>query len=177
MSFDTTTIIDLLDELDLDIQGFENALPAGTLLLSPDCKQLSSLGMRSSDCIPAFEHAHASTSALGVALTDDDELPTFDLLEEIELGPRKWVAAGPPVWDSIPRPMAAAQSALKDAPLCRTFPGLIVDVPPRTPSRSSFRPLPKENLPSPTERSFARLRDRGSSRTSTSFFEAVREAK
>ncbi|KAJ7132165.1 hypothetical protein C8R44DRAFT_871153 [Mycena epipterygia] len=147
MSFDTATIIDLLDELDLDIQGFEDALPEGNLLLSPD----------------SFERAHASTSTLGVALTDNEELPTFDLLEEIELGPRKWVAAGPPMWDSILRPIAAAQSALKDAPPCRTFQGLTVDVPPRTPSRSSFRPLSKENLPSPTERSFARLRDRGSS--------------
>jgi hypothetical protein len=92
----------------------------------------------------------------------DDELPIFELLEEIELGPRKWLAAGPPIWDSAPQPIATHLT--EDQPPRWTFKTLTIDIPPCSPSRATFRSLPKENLASPTERAFARLRARGSSR-------------
>ncbi|KAJ6581156.1 hypothetical protein B0H19DRAFT_1251395 [Mycena capillaripes] len=147
MTCDIMTIIDLLDELDLDIVGFGDA-PSEPSLFFP-------MGLY---------HPEASTSALDEASTDDDDLPTFELLEEIELGPRTWVAAAPPIWDDFPEPKAARPT--EDQPLRRVFQTLTIDVPPRSPTRSSSRLLPKENLASPTsptERAFARLRDRGSS--------------
>ncbi|KAF7356917.1 hypothetical protein MVEN_01027600 [Mycena venus] len=141
MSYEIAMIIDLLDELDLDILGFEDALES-SLLFSVEAS-----------------YPEASTSTLHVASTDD-ELPPFELLDEIPLGPRKWIAAGPPVWDQVLVPAEDRQ------PLGRTSKNLTIQVPPRSPSRATSRPLPKENLPSPitpTERAFARLRARGSS--------------
>ncbi|KAJ7695035.1 hypothetical protein B0H17DRAFT_1198745 [Mycena rosella] len=141
-------IIDLLDDLDLDIQGFEDASP------TPSGSLLFPFGF--------YGDSEASTSAVDVASPDGEfESPTFEfeeLLEEIELGPRMWVAAAPPIWESVPE-----RVAVPDTPLCRTFRSLTIDVPPRTSSRTLSRSSPKENVPSPTERAFARLRDRGSS--------------
>ncbi|KAJ7636126.1 hypothetical protein DFH06DRAFT_1220049, partial [Mycena polygramma] len=140
MSYDTMTIIDLLDELDLDIQGFADAPydSEPTLLFAP------------------FLYPEASTSTLDVAST-------------MEL-PRKWVAAGPPIWDCLPEPSAAHHS--EDRATRRALQPLSIDVPPRSPSRATSPRLPKENLISPTARSFAkgsptdskfsRLRVRGS---------------
>ncbi|KAJ6530889.1 hypothetical protein B0H10DRAFT_2248061 [Mycena sp. CBHHK59/15] len=150
-------IIDLLDGLDLDIRGFEDSQSESSLLFPL-----------------AFSDA-ASTSTLPVDVAfDEDELEyhSFELLEEIPLGPRKWVAAGPPAWDTLPALSSIATHSNKGVSLCGGFQGLMIDVAPCSPSRSASRPLPKENLPSPspTERSFARLRDRSSNRTSFSFF-------
>lgn len=161
MTFDGETIIDLLDELDLDIQGFEDT-PKGSLLFPLGCKNTFSFPACSTKLFSVYDRSEASTSALVVAPAQED-FPPFELLEEIELSPRKWVAAGPSVWDDMPQPTATR--SCKDAPPCRDLRGLAINVPPRTPSRSASRPLPKENMPSPTDRSFARLRDRGSSCT------------
>ncbi|KAJ7777443.1 hypothetical protein B0H16DRAFT_958387 [Mycena metata] len=155
MSYDNATIIDLLDDLDLDIRGFQDATPEASLLFPLD-----------------FSNPEASTSTVCeyVASTgddddDDDEFsPTFELLEEIELDPRQWCAAGPPVWDTLPVPLLIVD-ATEDR-LLKGVKGLTIEVPPLSPSRAGSRPLPKENLASPTspiEGKFARLRDRGSS--------------
>lgn len=146
MNSDAMTIIDLLDDLDLDIQGFEDLAPKGDSLLFP-------FGL--------YSLSEASTSALNVAWTDP-EPTTFELLDEVALDPPVWVAAGAPIWDNIPQPI---QDYTEDphTPRCQTFRSLTIEVPPRSPSRTLSRPSPKENLSSPTERAFARLRDRGSS--------------
>jgi hypothetical protein len=164
MSFDAVTIIDLLDGLDLDIQGFEDASPGGSFLFPLDGKQRHSFCAPPTQLSPVNDPAEAPTP-LDVA--SDDE--PFELLADIELGPRTWVAAGPPpIWKRIPQPIAVPSfNATKDTPRCLVFESLAIEVPPRSPSRlMPSRPLPKENLASPTERTFARLRDRGSSRMS-----------
>jgi len=125
------TAIDFLDALDLDLHGFEDALPDSSILFFP---------------VHVDESQFASTSA------SPKEMFRFDDLME----PRKWLAARPPVWDSV-----ATHST--DASPCESLPGLTIRVFPPSPTRLFAKENVPSPSPSPTERSFARLRDLGSS--------------
>ncbi|KAF8196809.1 hypothetical protein K438DRAFT_1967812 [Mycena galopus ATCC 62051] len=131
MSYNDAIIIDLLDELDLDIQGFQDARsePSGLLFSCEGYDQ-------------------PSTSAAEA----DVEFQRFEPLDELYMSPRKWVAAGPPLFDDVPIPVEEHQ-------LGRVFQTLTIHVPPRSLSRPPSRCV---SPTTPTERAFARLRARGS---------------
>ncbi|KAF7370902.1 hypothetical protein MSAN_00724100 [Mycena sanguinolenta] len=80
MSFNDPIIIDLLDELDLDIQGFTEVQ-----------SELSSLFFTTEVYHP-----------LPSAFTEVDE--PFVPIDEVYMSPRKWVTAGPPPYDDVREP-------------------------------------------------------------------------
>ncbi|KAJ7272541.1 hypothetical protein B0H12DRAFT_584305 [Mycena haematopus] len=131
MSYTDAMIVDLLGELDMDIQGFiEVQSEPSSLLFATEV------------------NSWPSTSAEA-----DVELQPFEPINEIYMSPRKWIAAGPPLYNNVPAPVEVQQ-------VSRALQTLTVQVPPRSPSYTRFRRLPSPTTP--TECAFARLRATGS---------------
>jgi len=93
------------------------------------------------------EYQYASTSAA----FPEEIFHSDDLMK-----PRKWLAASPPPWNNL---------ATHIPPPCESLPGLAGRVLLASPSRLSAKENVPSPSPSPTERSFSRLRHLSSSFT------------